>query len=641
VVGVMPPTFRFAPFWITQAEMWAPMPLAKRASDHGGYSLRVFARLKPNVTRQQAQAEMDAICARLEKAYPDTNTGFRVRVDVLRDKVVGYVRPALLIILGAVGLVLLIACANVANLQLARAAARRREIAIRAALGAGRGRIARQVLTESVMLALAGGLLGTLLAVWGVDALRTMIEGGASASRFKIPRAEEIGVNPVVFGFSLLISVTSGVIFGLFPAMQISRGDLNEPLKESGRSATLTASGTRTRGALVVAEVAISLVLLVGAGLLMRSFARLQAFDPGLNPHHLLTMTISLASQPELVGARREMLYRQILDQVKSLPGVRSASMINHLPIGGDLWSLGLIIEGRPLPPPGEGPGGVYRVARPGYFATMGIPILEGCDFTDRDTENAPGVVIVNEKLARSFWPNESAIGKRLTHDDALKNPKWRTVVGVVRNVVQWQWAAEPDNEFYLPFLQDKRFLQSFSEMTLVVRTAAEPLALGKAVQLAVWSINKDLPRSALETMDEVIAGSVWQQRFNLLLVGLFATAALTLAAVGIYGVMSYSVTQRTHEIGIRMALGAGQRDVERMVVREAMTLAAIGGAVGLGGGFALTRVLAGLLYQVKPTDPVVFTTVPLFFALIAFLASYIPARRATKIDPMIALRWE
>jgi predicted permease len=338
-------------------------------------------------------------------------------------------------------------------------------------------------------------------------------------------------------------------------------------------------------------------------------------------------------------------MYRQILDQVKLLPGVQTASMINHLPIGGDLWDVGLTIDGLPLPPPGQGPDGIYRVARPDYFATMDIPLLAGRDFTDHDNQDAPGVVIVNEKLARSIWPHESAIGKRLTTDDPLKNPKWRTVVGVVRNVVQWQWAREPDNEFYLPFLQDQTFVESpgafAAYMTLVIRTKAEPLALSKAVQNTVWSINKDLPLSDIETMDEVIAGSVWQQRFNLLLVGWFAVVAVVLAAVGIYGVMAYSVTQRTHEIGIRMALGASRRDVRGMVVREAMGLAAIGCAIGLGGAFALTRVLADLLYRVKPTDPEIFTAVPLLFAAVAFLASYLPARRATKVDPMLALRWE
>jgi predicted permease len=645
VVGIMPPQFRFAPFWITQAEMWAPFSLAKRANDRSGSSLRPFARLKPNVTRAQAQAETDAICTRLEKAYPDTNTGVRVRVDALHDQVVGNVRPALLIMLGAVGFVLLIACANVANLQLARAAARRKEIAIRAALGAGRKRIVRQVLTESLVLALTGGALGLLLAVWGVDWLRTVAEAGPAASRFKIPRAEEIGMNSAVLGFSLAVSIVSGVIFGLFPALQVSRGDLNEPLKESGRSATLAASGTRLRGVLVIAEVAISVVLLIGAGLLVRSFARLQAFDPGLNPHRLLTMTVSLAGHAEYVGARREAIYRQILDEVKALPGVQSASMINHLPIGGDMFGEGLAIEGLPLPPPGQEPDGIYRVARPGYFATMGIPLLAGRDFTDHDNEKAPDVVIVNEKLARSVWPHESAIGKRLTTDDPRKNPNWRTVIGVVRNVVQWQWAREADNEFYFPFLQDKTYMESpksfAAYMTLVIRTKTDPLAMSNAVQNTVWSINKDLPLSEIQAMDQVIAGSVWQQRLNLLLVGLFAVVAVVLAAVGIYGVMAYSVTQRTHEIGIRMALGASRREVRGMVVREAMALAVIGGAIGLGGAFALTRVLADLLYQVKPTDPEIFTAVPLLFGAIAFLASYLPARRATNVDPMLALRWE
>jgi len=641
VAGVMPPTFRFAPFWMTHAEMWAPMLLAKRANDRGGNSLRVFGRLKPGVSRAQAQAEMDLICARLEKAYPETDAGFHVRVDALHEMVVGNVRPALLVMLGAVGFVLLIACADVANLQLVRAAGRRKEIAIRAALGAGRGRIARQLLIESLVLALAGGALGLVVAVWGVEWLRMVGEKGPTAARFQIPRAGEIRLSPAVLGFSLLVSLASGVIFGLFPALQASRADLNETLKESGRSSSAGASSVRLRRVLVVAEVAISFVLLICAGLLMRSFARLQSFNPGLNPHNLLTMTISVAGHPEYVGARREALYRSILEQVESLAGVARASMINHLPIGGDLWSTGLTIEGRPLPPPGEGPGGVYRVVRPGYFATMGIPLLAGRDFTDRDNIGAPGVVIVNEQLARSTWPNESAIGKRLTTDDPLKNPKWLTVVGVVRNVVEWQWAGQIDNEYYIPFLQDKMFLERSFGMTLVIRTGANPLTLSRVVENTVWSINKDLPLSEIDTMDNVIAGSVWPQRFNLVLVGLFAAAAAALAAVGIYGVMAYTVTQRTQEIGIRMALGANTRDVRVLVVWEAMRLAGIGGIAGLSGAYAVTRVMAGLLYQVKPNDPAVFLAVSLFSAVIAFSASYLPARRATRVDPMPALRRE
>jgi putative ABC transport system permease protein len=551
----------------------------------------------------------------------------------------------LLIILGAVGFVLLIACANVANVQLARALARTREIAVRTALGAGRLRILRQLLTESVVLSLIGGVAGLLLAFWSVDWLKTFVGTGAGDFSPKIPRAEVIGVSAPVLLFSLALSLLTGVLFGLMPALHVAKGDVNDALKEGGRSSTHGASGNRLRGLLVISEVAIALVLLIGAGLLVRSFLRIESIDPGFNPHGLLMTTVSVASDPQYVGARREALYRQIVDQVKALPGVESASMVNHPPMAVDIWGFPFSVEGQPLPRPGEGASAVFRVARPGYFQTMNIPLIEGRDFTDRDVLHAPEVVIVNEKLAKAYWPNGDAVGKRLTLDDPRKNPLWLTVVGVIRNVKQWEWTGEPDYEFYLAFAQNQPFYESthawFSAMTLVVRTSGEPRGLSKAVQEAVWSIDKNLPLSHVQTYEQVIAGSVWQQRFNLLLVGLFAALALVLAAVGIYGVMAYSVTERTHEIGIRMALGAKQGDVLRLVVREGMALAAIGAGIGLVGAFALTRFLSGLLYEVKADDPVVFAAVPLLFAVVALLASYIPARRATRVDPMIALRWE
>ncbi len=645
VIGVMPPKFRFAPFWITGAEMWGPQNQADRSANRAGHSLRPFARLKPGVTRTQAQAEMDTICSRLAKAYPDSDAGFTVQVQPLFEKVVGNVRPALLMILGAVGFVLLIACANVANVQLARALGRTREIAIRTAMGAGRMRIVRQLLTESVVLSLAGGALGLLLAFWGIESLKTFIESGGSEFTSKIPRAEEIGLNALVLIFALALSVVTGMVFGLFPALHVAKGDLNHALKEGGRGSTQGVSGNRLRGMLVISEVAIALVLLIGAGLLMRSFLHLEAIDAGFNPHNVLSMTVSVAGNPQYVGARREALYREIVDQVKALPGVQSASMINHLPLFGDTWGTNISIEGRPLPRPGEEIGAIYRVARPGYFQTMQIPILEGRDFTDRDTPGAAPVAIVNERLAKAFWPHGDALGKRLTVDDPRKDPVWLTIVGVIKDVKQNDWAGKPDYEYYFSALQNKGFLDSthawFSYMTLVIRTASDPLALSRAAQNTVWSIDKNLPLASVTSLEHVIAAAVWQPRFNLLLVGLFAALALVLAAVGIYGVMAYSVTERTHEIGIRMALGAKQGDVLRLVVREGLTLAAIGAAIGLAGAFALTRLLAGLLYQVNATDPAIFSAVPCLFAAVAFLASYIPARRATRVDPMIALRWE
>ena len=645
VVGVMPPRFSFAPFWITGAEMWAPQNQADRSANREGHSLRPFARLKPGITRAQAQAEMDGICGRLAKAYPDSDAGFKVQVQALLEKAVGDVRPALMIILGAVGFVLLIACANVANVQLARALGRTREIAIRTALGAGRLRIVRQLLTESVVLSLAGGALGLLLAFWGIDLLKTFVAGGGNEFNSKIPRAEEIELDATVLIFSLALSIVTGIVFGLFPALHVAGGDTSNALKEGGRSSTHGITGNRLRGMLVIAEVAIALVLLIGAGLLVRSFVHLEAIDPGFNPRNVLSLTVSVAGNAQYVGAKREALYREIVDQVRALPGVQSASMINHLPLFGDTWGTNFHVEGRPLPRPGEEPGAVFRVSRPGYFEAMQIRVLRGRDFTDRDTVSAPPVVIVNERLAKTFWPDGDALGKRLTFDDPRKGPVWLTVVGVIKDVKQNDWASKPDNEYYVPFLQSKGFLDSpnpwFSYMTLVVRTTGDALALSRAVQNTVWSIDRNLPLASVKTMEQVIAASVWQPRFNLLLVGLFAGLALVLAAVGIYGVMAYSVTERTHEIGIRMALGAKQSDVLRLVVREGMALAAIGAAIGLAGAFALTRLLGGLLYQVQATDPAIFAAVPCLFATVAFMASYIPARRATRVDPMIALRWE
>jgi len=640
IIGVMPPKFRFAPFWITHAEIWAPQNLADRLDNREGHSLRPFARLRPGVRREQAQAEMDTICSRLAKAYPDMDAGFTVRVDPLPEKVVGNVRPALLVILGAVGFVLLIACANVANVQLARALARAREIAVRTALGAARARIVRQLLTESVLLALAGGLMGLVLSFWGVDSLKTFIQTGS-----RIPGAEEIGLNMPVLLFSFFLSVITGIVFGLFPALHFAKWPPNNALKEGGRSATQGISSHRLRGMLVISEVSIALVLLIGAGLLLRSFWRLEAVDPGFNPNNILTMTISVTGNPRYVGDRRETLYREILDRVKALPGVRSAAMINHLPLGGDMWGTGISIEGRPLPRPGEQAGAVYRVVLPGYFETMHVPILHGRDFSDRDAKSAPRVVIVNEKLARTFWPNGDALGKRLTVDDPRKDPAWFTIVGVIKNVKQDDWTSQSDNEYYCAFSQNTGFRDTnhpwFSYMTLVIRTSGDPLALSRIVQNTVWSIDKNLPLSAVQSMEQVIATSVWQPRFNLLLVGSFAALALALAAVGIFGLMAYSVSERTHEIAIRMALGAKQSDVLRLVVGEGMALAAIGAAIGLAGAFAVTRLLAGLLYEVTATDPAIFVAVPCLFAAVAFVASYLPAIKAMRVDPMLALRWE
>jgi putative ABC transport system permease protein len=628
VIGVMPPDFQFAPFWATHAEAWLPLNLGRRVSDRRGQSLRVFARLKDGVTREQAQAEMEAINRRLEEQYPRTNEGLTVAVDPLHEKVVGKSRPALLVILGAVGFVLLIACANVANLMLAKAAARQREIAVRLALGAGRWRVVRQLLTESLLLSLAGGGAGLLLAFWCNTAL-------ASYGPDTLPRIQTVGLDARVLVFTLGLSVLVGLLFGLAPALRATKTELTESLKDRARGSTPGRRHERVRQLLVVGEIALSLVLLVGGGLMMRSFLRLTSVDPGFDPRGVLTVTVPLAGPRYSTDEQRASFFQQLTTRVSSLQGVKSASAINHLPLGGDVWSFSFTPEGRPAPPSSEQPSAVYRVARPDYFRTMGAALLKGRDFTERDVATSPGVVIVNEALARQQWPGEEPLGKRITVGGGGINP--REVVGVVKDVKQGEWSAEPKPEVYLPHSQ----AAAPRSMALVLRASSDPSMIEPEVRREVWAIDRDLPVSQVTGMEEVVADSVGQQRFNTLLIGAFAAAALILAAAGVYGVMSYAVAERTHEIGVRMALGARGRDVLGMVIGQGLVLTLCGLALGLAGALALARVMTSVLYEVSPTDPLVFGGVVGALTLSALAACYVPARRATKVDPMLALRHE
>jgi putative ABC transport system permease protein len=646
VVGVMPPQFQFPPFWSTRAEMWAPLDLRPRATSRGGSSLRVFARLKPGVSQTQAQAEIDGMNKQLAMAYPDANAGLNIRVTPLNEKVVGNVRPALLALSVTVGFVLLIACANVACLLLARAASRQKEAAVRVALGASRWRILRQLLTESLMLSLCGAAVGILLAVWGVDWLTTLLAGNSTSFSVKLPRASEIKLDATALAFTFTVSLLTSVLFGLAPALAASKPDLNQVLKEGGRGTT--SGRRRLRETLVVAELALALVLLIGAGLLINSFVKLQAVDPGFNPRNVLTMTTSLAGASQYVGPAREVFYQQLTDRLIALPGVESASAINHLPLAGDRWTRALTIEGRPLPPPGQGIEATFRVSRPGYFHTMGIPLRAGRDFTERDTPDSPGVIILNETLARQHWPTEDPIGKRVTLGDprdSSQPPRWLTVVGVVKDAKQDSWMDAPSDEFYLPFQQSDGFFAStarqYTSMTTVIRTSVAPQSLAAAVQETVKSLDRTLPVSGVVSMEQVVTDTLWQPRFNLQLIGLFAALALVLAAVGLYGVMSYSVAQRTHEVGLRMALGAQRRDVIKLVVGQGMKLALLGVGIGLAASVAMTRLMTKLLFEVSATDFSTFTAIASLLTLVALLASYIPARRAAKVDPMIALRYE
>ena len=628
VIGVMPPEFQFAPFWATNAELWSPLNLTPRANNRGGQSLRVFARLKPTTTRAMAQAEVATIFRRLEQEHPETNKGLTIAVEPLHEQVVGKARPALLILFGAVSFVLLIACANVANLMLARATSRQKEIALRTALGASSSRIARQLLTESVVIALIGGVFGLLLSIAGMRALLAL--GPAS-----LPRLQTIRLDLPTLGVTLGLSVITGLLFGLAPVMQTRKWNWQASLKESTRGSSAGRSRVNARRLLVISEVALALMLLIGGGLMVRSFAHLRAVDPGFTPDNLLTMTISLAGSAHSTAPKRVAFFNELLPRINSLPGVQSASAINHLPLGGDVWTVPFLVEGRPAPGPGEKQGAVYRIIRPDYFRAMGATLLKGRAFTTHDNDTSPPVVIINEPFAKRVWPNEDPLGKRIRVSEADAEP--REIVGVVKALKQDQWTAEPNLEMYLPHLQ----VAAPRALTLVVRSSGDPLALVGAIENQVWSIDKNLPVSEIRTMHEVIAGSIEQHRFNLFLLGLFAFVALVLALVGIYGVMSESVNARTHEIGIRMALGARAADVLGMVVGQGMTLAAIGIGIGLFGAFWLTKFMATLLYEVSPTDSVTFLLIPLVVALVVLCACLIPARRATKVDPLVALRYE
>jgi putative ABC transport system permease protein len=637
IVGVMPRNFKFAPFWATKAEMWVPNAFGERIHNRGGNSLRIFARLASGVSLDQARAEIATITARLEQKYPGTNR--HVAVTPLKENVVGQIEIPLLTLLAAVGFVLLIACANVAHMLLARAAAREKEIALRAAIGARRGRVIRQFLTESLLLSAAGALLGILLAILGTRALVAMSPPG-------IPRLDSVRIDTTVVLFLLLVTVLSTVAFGLVPALRVSGVDPSEALKEGGRGGSDGIRRNRLRGFLVVSEFALALILLVGAGLMIRSFYELQSVDPGFNPHNVLSMAVSVAGSREAEPNRRAIFYRDLIARVRALPGVQSAGGINHLPLAGDIWGWPFTIQGRPKPLPGESPWGVYRIVMPGYFETMRLPILRGRDITLTDDANAPGVVIINERAADRYWPGEDPLGKQITFDDDKANPPhWLTIIGIVKDAKEGDWAAKPEQEVYLAALQNKEFLGGMgshaSYITLVLRTAGSPSSMTDSVKDLIWSFDRNLAISDVFTMNFVVSDANAQPRFEMLLLAIFGIVALVLAAVGIYGVMSYAVTRRTHEIGVRMSLGAGHREVLRLILRQGMFLALVGSSIGVVGGLLLAQLMGKLLYGVRPNDPLTFGAAAILLTIVALAASLVPARRAVRVDPMIALRHE
>jgi len=633
VVGVLPAGFHFPPFWAEKAELWIPLDIAsQRSTDRLIRSLRVFARLKDGVSLEQARTEMSGIASRLQRAYPESyavDSGARVLS--LEEATVSKVKPALLALFGAVAFLLLIACANVANLLLARASGRQKEIALRLALGAARWRLLRQLLAESLTLSAAGGALGLALAWAAVHALAASIP---EASRFTLPRYQELGIGAVVILFTFGVCAATGVLFGLAPALQFSRLDLHGTLKEGARGSSWHAPAP-LRSLLVVGEVAVSLILLAGAGLMVRSMARLSAVDAGFDPHNVLTMRVMLTGPAYGTQEKRDQVYRNLLDRVANLPGVQTAAGINHLPLAGDLWTFGFIVEGRPAPAPSELPGAAFRV----IFQTMRVPMLRGRDVSERDSANAPPVVVISRTMAHRFWPAEDAIGKRIRLGGAQSESPWVTVVGVVQDVEQKDWGAAADNEFYFPYRQNPSLPLRY--ITLVAKTAGDPSAAAAAIEKEVWSLDRDVPVDDVASMQQVVERAVWQPRSSTRLLSGFAALALVLAAIGIYGVISYGVSQRRHEIGIRMALGARPADVLRSVLGEGALLAGAGTAIGLVGALALTRYLRTLLYEVSATDAAVLAVSAGILAAIALTAAFLPARRATRVDPMIALREE
>ncbi|HLL70266.1 MAG TPA: ABC transporter permease [Pyrinomonadaceae bacterium] len=628
-VGIMPREFqmpRFTGYDYEEPELWIPFAPDLKNWSRGGRSVdAAIGRLKPNVTIQQAQAELDSIGQQLQQQYPKSNANAGVRVVSLYEQLVGATRPALLLFVAAVGFVLLIACANVANLLLARAATRHKEIAIRTALGAARARIVRQLLTESVLLSLLGGALGLLLAMWATDLLLAL-SGGA------IPRFEHAGLDRRVLLFTLLISTLTGVFFGLAPALQASKPDLNETLKDGGRTSAGAGRG-RVRALLVVSEIALSLVLLVGAGLLIKSFVRLQSVDPGFDPQNVLTMTAFLNGTKYPQDEQHPVFFDQVAERARSLPQVEHVGLVSNLPVSGNWDRLPIYPEGQ-LITEGEAQDTEQYMVNADYFGALRIPLKEGRIFNAEDKKDAPLAVVINEAAARRYWPNESPVGKRIKIGDPA-NP-WLEVVGVVGDVRHYGLDKPANMQVYLPHQQ-----KPSQQMTIVVRSASDAESQINAVRNQVWAVDKDQPVYDIKLMSEYVAESVAQRRFSMWLVAIFASVALVLAVVGIYGVMSYTVAQRTREIGVRMALGAQASDILKLVVGQGMALTLAGVATGIVLAFAVTRVMSSLLFGVSAADPLIFSAVAVLLTTVALVACYLPARRATKVDPMVALRYE
>jgi predicted permease len=635
VVGVMPRRFR--DFFSARTDLWMPVvftPDQFADSRRTNEFLAFTGRLAPGVSVEKAQAEMHTMARQLRRSYPNSYASdWDLLVRPLTQLATGEIRPALLLLLGAVGFVLLIACANVASLQLARSAARAREIAVRVALGASPRRLMRQLMTESVLLAFAGGLVGLLLAWWGLPALLALNPNS-------LPRGATVHLDLRVLGFTLLVSIAAGLLFGLIPALQLRRSDVHESLKEGGRGAVGERHSLAWRRGLVVATMAVALTLLAGAGLLIRSFSRLVAVDPGFRPDHLLTFAVSLPTAKYPNDTVRSAVLQRLADAVAAAPGVVAAGGTSVLPFGGNWSTASFSVEGYQPPPNAPGPWGDMRVVTPGFLTTLGATLRRGRQFTSADRGGAPRVVIVDDEMVHRYWPNEDPIGKRVTFNNLTDSSiTWITVVGVVSHTLHTGYDDQRRVQLYFPVAQ-----VGLPFMVYAARTRGDPLASLGAVRAAVASVDDGLPLAAVNTMDELMGQSTGPRRFAMLLLAGFAGLAMLLASVGLYGVMSYIVTQRSRELGVRVALGASAEDVLRLVLDQGLRLALAGVGIGLVAAFLLTRVanvMRKLLFDVKAYDPVTFVVVPLLLIAVALLASWLPARRATRVDPIEALRTE
>ncbi|MGH9731568.1 MAG: ABC transporter permease [Candidatus Acidiferrales bacterium] len=634
VVGVMPQTFEFQ-FWSHARELWVPVGYTVGDKERGSNSFVAIARLKPGVTLEQATAQVNTIGQRLSKEYPQDDPGMGATVMPLGEFGMRNLKTTLLALLAAVGFVLLIACVNVANLLLARGAGRQKELAIRCALGATRGRLVKQLITESLLLGFLGGIAGLIVASASLRLLMPFLPTSLQFLPFR--QVGTIAIDGRVFIFALALSCLTGILFGLAPALGTRQSRISNPLKEGGGRGLTSAGGNRLRHALVAAEVALALIVLAGAGLMIDSMARLLGVDPGLNPRNVLTMDVSTAQVDLYNGPPVDAHFcQELTEHVGTIPGVVSVSGISHLPLAGGSAGRGFSIEGASNPGPEHEPGGGYGVACPIFFRTMGIPIIEGREFTDEDNLSARGVIVINQAMAKRYWPKRDPVGIRVKLGGFNSERPWLTIVGIVADFRHDGLDEKPRPFFYRPFTQG-----GWPVMTIAVRTASAPEAFEKPVKEALAQASADYPASNVQTMEQIVSDSLGSRRFPMLILSAFAFLALLLSAVGIVGVVGYSVIQRTHEIGIRMALGAQPGDVLRLVLGRSMLWTCGGVAIGIGGALGLTRLLGGLLYGVKAADPVILGATAALLTLVALAACYIPARRAMRVDPMIALRHE